>query len=267
MYVLHAWKSSLQIFIPSNFKLFVMVTAKTFLTMLKPYIKYGWPFMLIVSFEVGLLTQLVDQEMLQALLQGAASYNVYAAAIVAFLVYALSLDFCNFLVALCARPSVDQKSCAYVRRYTRRYFLGYILLNIFFTVLSILLGIQRLGQGFEFKYHSNVTGSGFIEGPVQHFMVLLWFVTNIFAILFYLDLGGSFTSLFKSVWFACKMTFYNLPFVAIVAGVLLIGARLGDDYIPILSYLHVILYPILFCFITTNYTKKVHDQARLYQGA
>ena len=265
MYVLHAWKSSLQILIPRNFKLFLLVTLKTIMSTFKSYLKYGWPFILIVGFGMGMFVSLNKPEFIEAFREGTISDTTYWLLAAFLLVFILAYVFSNFLVAIFARPSVDQKNCAYLRAFTWRYFMGYILLNTFFMIVYGILSTDWSQVGADMWQEQLVTTT--MPGNlVQHFFVLVWYITNLFGILFYLDLGGSFSSIFKSIWFAIKMTFYNVPFVAIVAGVLLLGARIGDDYVQILSYLHIILYPLVFCFITTLYTKKVHDQARLYQG-
>ena len=44
MYLIHAWKESLKLFIPANFKLFSLVYLKTLLSAYRCYFKYGWPF-------------------------------------------------------------------------------------------------------------------------------------------------------------------------------------------------------------------------------
>ncbi len=268
MYVLHAWKSSLQIFIPSNFKLFLLVTLKTIVSTFKKYLKYGWPFILTGAFFAGIVLSFDKSfdntsELMAAIKESQMPKAWLGLLAIGGLVALLSYIFCNFLVAIFARPSVDQKNCAYMRTFTTRYFLGYLLLNFFFAIVTVLL---RVNWPLVLAGVSSLEIAEFPVSAPQHFLEILWYITNLFGILFYLDLGGSFSSVFKSLWFAIKMTFYNLPLVAIIAGVLLLGARIGDDYLQILSYLHLILYPFLFCFMATLYTKKVHDQARLYQG-
>ncbi len=268
MYVLHAWKSSLQILIPRNFKLFLLVTLKTIMSTFKSYLKYGWPFILIVAFGWGIIISLNTPEVLLAFKEGSVSAPWYSLGIsllvsIGLLVVFFAYVLCNFLVAIFARPSVDQKNCAYMRKFTRSYFLGYLLLGLFFAIVSIVLSVKFPGPE---EIYFSLNEGGIPENIFQHFLVIVWYITNLFGILFYLDFGGSFLSIFKSIWYAIKMTFYNLPFVAIIAGVLLLGARIGDDYLEMLAYLHLILYPFLFCFMATLYTKKVHDQARLYQG-
>jgi len=252
MYVLHAWKSSLQILVPSNFKLFLLVTLKKIMSTFKSYLKYGWPFILIVAFGTGMAMLFNEGKLIFAFKQEDISALVYVLAVIGMYVYLFAYAFCNFLVAIFARPSVSQKNCAYMRTFISRYFIGYILLNFLFVIIS--------------AQFAATTYSGMPDNIVQHFLVLLWYITSLFGVLFYLDLGGQFGSIFKSIWFAIKMTIYNLPLVALAAGVLLLGARIGYDQMQIFSYLHLIVYPFLFCFFTTLYTKRVHDQARLYQG-
>lgn len=257
MYVLHAWKSSLAIFIPSNFKLFLLVTLKKIMSTFKSYLKYGWPFILMYSFVagVGILFSFNNSEVLDTIRQGLWYWLI----VVSLLIGWMSFIICSFLVAIFARPSVDQKNCAYMRSFARRYFLGYLLLNLLFNCLFLIMNSL-----LSIKYHGTET-MHFSFDVIRYFLIKVWYIINLIGILFYLDLGGGFFSIFKSVWFAVKMAFYNLPFVVIIAGLLLVS-HIGCDYIKVISYMQLILYPILFCFIATLYTKKVHDQARLYQG-
>jgi hypothetical protein len=90
-------------------------------------------------------------------------------------------------------------------------------------------------------------------------------VFNIFAVLFYLDLNRAFITIPQAIWFAIKMGFYNLPFVFIITAVVS-GLLAFISYLPMVRLIHLFIYPLLFCVVTNYYTKKVHDQARLYQG-
>ena len=261
MYVLHAWKSSLQLFKPSNFKLFLLVTLKSLKSTYQKYLKYGWPFLLFIVLSMGVVYkfQEVYYTIIEAIQQG-----LRTTADVAWifgmcgymLLLALAVNFCTFLVSIFARPSVDQKNYAYMRSYIKKYFVWYVLQSLLYIFM------------FQFFYQLCIYWVAKVGLDYFYLvrMVLLgryMYVANVFSVLFLLDLGGGFKSFIKSIWFGIKMTFYNLPFVLIVVVVLYMSTRFVNTSFIIEPF----IYPLWFCFIANYYTKKVHDQARLYQGS
>ena len=85
-------------------------------------------------------------------------------------------------------------------------------------------------------------------------------------LLFFIDFGGGFTTMFKAIWYALKMFFYNLPFFF-----LFLALVLGVTYsiTPFMYYLvsfEIFIFPFWVCVLSVYYTKKVYNQARLYQG-
>lgn len=288
MYVLHAWKSSLQLFKPSNLKLFALVTLKNTINTYKNYFKYGWPFLLAAYAAIGLMAYMqagVFALRDQLIAQGASEMaiaNVLAEEAVKIgalcILLLMPLTFlCRIIAIAFARPSVDKKNCVYMRTYLKRYWWRMILQGLISLVLLLLVfltlfyvplwlrygvhGAQLVVDAYKYWSYTSLYGrlfTSFINGLV--------YVPQIFSLFFLLDLERSFRSLFVSVWFGIKMVFYNLPFV-IIASIVLIPVH---SYVQLPMYLggaiNVLIYPLIFCFIGTYYTKKVHDQARLYQG-
>jgi len=251
MYVLHAWKSSLQLFKPANLKLFLLVTLKLLKSTYKRYFTYGWPFLLFIGLS-GLIYNLVDGMgkyfgILEAMSQGWYT-SVDIIWIIGILCYALllmlAMMLCTFLVSIFARSSVDQKNYAYVKQYTKKYFAWYVLQSLLYFFLMIV---------------------GFVGGysvGIEYFLLYIMYIESAFSVLFLLDLGGGFNSFAKSIWFGIKMAFYNLPFVCIMALLLYTTSLL---HVP--GVITTLIYPLWFCLVANYYTKKVHDQARLYQGS
>jgi hypothetical protein len=262
MYVFHAWKSSLELFLPNNLYLFCLVTLKLIRDGLKTYFKYVWPFFIITIVSLFMAYYSVD-------VYGRVLHNehwighlgqrtaVMVALSVIYIMIQLCYAFCSFLIALSVRPSVDKKNCAYMRRYTKKYFVGYLLLQ---TVFFMLLAIPFCALTSSVCCILDLDLST-VYTPHYYLFV----VFNIFAVLFYLDLNHAFITIPQVIWFAIKLGFYNLPFVLIVtAGAS--GLLCLISYLPVMRIMHLFIYPLLFCVVTNYYTKKVHDQARLYQG-
>lgn len=260
MYVFHAWKSSLELFLPKNLSLFLLVTLKLIRDGLKTYFKYGWPFFIVALvglfmtfYSVDIYGRILHNEQLAQHL-GERSVVMIAVSL-GYLLVQLCYALSSFFVALSMRPSVDKKNCAYMRKYAKKYFFGYLLLQaLFFMFFMIPFCLIS----------SSICCSLDIDFTVSQYYLSV--VLNILATLFYLDLNRSFVTIPKAVWFSIKMGFYNLPFVAIVtltASALLHVLSLCP---PIIRVLWLLVYPLLFALVTNYYTKKVHDQARLYQG-
>lgn len=262
MYVLHAWNSSLQLFLPSNLKLFLLVTLKSIKSTYTTYIKYGWPFLgLIIG---GFFGSYYMQDTYRTIIHNAQlgeriwqdTALVYGMTLLLLLLQLL-YQLCVFLIALSARPSVDKKDCAYMRSFVQKYFLGYLILKsvLFLSWVTITMGL----------FHICFVGAAFCA--TSPFIYYLFGQITLFATLFFLDLGCRFVTIPKAIWFSIKMIFYNLPFVVIVTTSITALAYVFGNFIEAIYVIYLFVYPLLFCFMTNYYTKKVHDQARLYQGS
>ena len=260
MYVFHAWKSSLELFLPKNLSLFLLVTLKLIRDGLKTYFKYVWPFFIVTL--VGLLMTFYSVDVYGRILHNEQLAQhldertvVMIAVSLGYLLVQLCYALCSFFVALSMRPSVDKKNCAYMRTYTKKYFMGYILLQallfVFFMVPFCFIS-------------SGVCCSVDIDVTVSQYYFFVIF--NIVATLFYLDLNRSFVTIPKAIWFSIKMCFYNLPFVTIMSLIVSVFLYVLSLCPPIVWVLWLLIYPLLFALVTNYYTKKVHDQARLYQS-
>lgn len=255
MYVFHAWQSSMQLFKPSNLKLFGLVVLKSIKSTYEKYGKYGWPF--IAAAVVGSVFVSYNQEKLYLLISSSGAAGNMGQLFVWFaisLLVLLMISYCTFLVALFARTSVDKKDVAYVKKYTKKYFVWYILFHIFYAFFLGSLCVSI----FNCCAHLSPSPLPFYMMPALR---MFFYVAHIFAILFLLDLKAGLKGLIKSIWFGFKMAFYNMPFTAVAA--LLI--YLIDSTIC-MSFFSVLLYPLWFCTLACYYIKKVQDQSRLYQG-
>lgn len=253
MYLLRSWKDSLSLFLPSNFKLFFLVTVKCIVQVYKDLFKYFWWLILAVG--------IIDFWWLSFAIRTADYFIIH------YGMYTLSIVIANsistillgiwllyyFVIYLTARPSLKPKGYEYYREYGI-YF-------IYFILLSVIAGAMR--------HMSKVFSSGFHTFDLV--IYLSPFLT--FTILFLLDSDGRFSSACKSIWRGFKMWWYNLPFCITAYTIFWLISYLlfwlvlqifGPKSILLSPIVSALLVPIPLTFLNNFYIKRLHDQFTLY---
>lgn len=267
-----AWRDSLTILQPKNFKLFFLVTLKSMVDTFKVWIKYFWWLILIQWASPGLW------------------FRFFGSSFLFF--YAMWLNFFNLLflvsILLAARPSVAIKNCAYFRSYIWR------IIYILPVSIPMHIGADYLMHTMFRPYVSEATTLtlGLIATTLL-IGILNWSV-KVYIInyaLFVLDTDGSIMQTLKSLLYAAKMIAYNYPFYIIVyfidavirsADHLLwynIATMGGAENMYAISspigfqalwYVRMFIYGLftlfMYCLLVNFYIKKLHDQFTLYFG-
>jgi hypothetical protein len=275
MQLLSAWRDSLTLFKPGNFKLFCLVTLKSLGMTYKVWLKYwGWLVGLYVVLRVMdvvpdlhfaqvVFSQPIRQLFWYGTTVVGVSVSLLAAMSVLVVVIYLSLY-------LSTRPSVAIKDGAYFKHYFINWHLIYVLL--------FLVGIALLSLGLEkllAAHHSDVVFMGAIV-----IQMLLFFVAPFF-ILFLCDSDASLFEACKSVWRAFVMAFYNVPWcivMAVLLWLITIGLHVAHDALAVgalgasgqyRAYGDTIidvlfLLPLIANVATNFYIKKLHEQFGVY---
>jgi len=300
MVLLQAWKESLIIFLPKNFKLFLLVTLKSIgqayttlftdagLFLLLGLASYLYSFMIIPILVVLIMSRIPSLQIhitrfwiATALVSVGIIAGLWVADMAIMRLYGplfseameyleyfllkIQLGYTPFIMYLAVRPSVFKKNHSYFARYHRFFFP--IVLSLLF--LELLLDFSScFGRAVQV-----VVGS--CDAIIIFSPLILFFV------LFFLDTGGDLKSLLGRLWSsalrAVKMVFYNIPFCLVVSLVYffaqdfivsMIDSNL-DQY-PLVenisSVVVKLLYPIPLCFMANYYIKKVHEQLTVYFG-
>ena len=297
MNLLPAWRDSLTLFQPKNFKLFFLVTLKTMVDTFKVWIKYFW---WIWALKIVYVAELLP-------IPYPAEFFIAHP-----LFYALIPSYHNiFLVTilLAARPSTALKNCAYFRSYFWRALLMIFLFSLADVIVTVIIMGPHLGaEATNVRAMSNYIfgslevvmtllmirspevsatfllrrGAFFYEYAVLLTHVVIMWGTITYS-LFLFDSDGSIKSFFKSWIHAVKMMLYNLPFYIIaLVGLVIIPAYpyvfIGIDLLEpshglwyyfvgaVWGVLITLLSLFTICFLTNFYIKKLHDQFTLYFG-
>jgi hypothetical protein len=269
-----AWRDSLTILQPKNFKLFFLVTLKTMVDTFKVWIKYFWwlPLIEFVMPYVWVSIYGVPRFFSNPWLSIAASLLMSM------------LWFVSILLA--ARPSVAIKNCAYFRSYIWRI--------IYIAPVSILMDMVTSYAMGKFFYPYIGTASGMsvsLAAAVFLMGVINWSV-KVYIIdyaLFVLDTDASIKQVFKSLLYALKMVVYNYPFY-IVLYIVHAAIKMGQHVLfqqievwyyratmepvsiilMVIHYSNVLIFGLLtfflYCLLINFYIKKLHYQFTLYFG-
>jgi hypothetical protein len=241
MYFLRSWKDSLSLFLPSNFKLFFLVTIKCIIQAYKNLFKYFW----WLIFATGAVDFWFSRYALNSRSHTVVVLSALAVVVVWFVYY--------FMVYLTIRPSIKPKGYEYYTEYGI-YFL-YFALYSFITYI-----IRYLHQLAWYPYITE-----------DLLIYLSPFLT--FCILFLLDSDGSFSSACKSIWRGLKMWWYNLPFCTVAYTIFWLISYLlfmivlqifGAKSFLVSPIVSALLAPIALCFLNNFYVKRLHDQFTLY---
>src|SRR5579872_2247041 len=181
MQLLAAWKDSLTIFKPDNFKLFTLITLNSLVKSYQVWLRYwGWLAILYflfhaISFRIGFI-------------------------LIPFLIYV------SFFLSV--RPSVK------IKNYT--YFAEYAVRSCY-VILFLAIWLVALGNLISVKLQSTPTGTIYSMEPSSGFICAALFdlIVSGFYTLFIFDSRGAWQDAFASIWRALKMFLFNLPFCLI----------------------------------------------------
>ncbi|MFI5333206.1 MAG: hypothetical protein ACHQVS_03845 [Candidatus Babeliales bacterium] len=303
MQLLSAWKESILLFKPSNFKLFLLVTLKSFIDTLKVWFRYWWwligvvlvaPYLIcgLLDYTFPLTGQwLVGYETIFFMRQGfwaifvGTSFSRDALLIspeTAFMIRMvvgvsvtclLSLLYTSLYLSV--RPSVAIKNWGYFKNYGKHalyIFAWFLLLPQTFIITDYVFGLASwplviILAGISFVIISSIS---------------LLYIT------FLLDSDASLKQVALSVLRAIKMTVYNLPFfiltllmffilylIVLAPGILLNPIEiLGGSLVTFQRWFYILyiakdifIILLLACFFVNYYIKKIHDNYSLYFGS
>lgn len=241
MTLVQAWTDSLSLFKPKHLQLFVMVSIKSILDAYKLYVKYCWPFLLMI-----LVLFFIAPDYVTAYSNGDNSNLLYYATLlgIAVIIYGLLFLAACFMT----RPSIFQKDC----KYLRIQFFKILPYWCVWGLIWLFIVMQKL----------------FWNILLPLFIVSSYSSWYIFSVLFFADSDGGVKNFFLAMWQACKMIIYNLPLLAVMSFCFDVPIILLNIFffIPALTktVIGAFLMPIGVCVYANIYIKKVHDQFDLY---
>ena len=251
MQLLQSWKESLSLFIPKNFKLFILVTLKSALETYSLLFYYFWWLILItLAFDIGCYWP-------ECVLVGTPWELVKKA-------LELMLGFALFMLV---RPSVSLKRWGYFIEHSKKMFFGFAGFVAAFPFLRRYL--------YRFVGYLPSTGLlGYVSAFLNTMLTNSWLYvapTFVFATLFYFDSDGSIESFFLSFYRGVKMLVFNLPFVLVslvgmwvfMGGIQWIARTFWTD--PLVGrYLFFSFMPFMVSYFKSMYIKRLHDRFELY---
>lgn len=250
MYFLRSWKESVAVFLPKNFKLYLLVTIKNTMETYGNLIYYFWWLILLAFvFEVGCYYP-------ECLLVGPVWEFVEASLTIAL----------SFVLLMLVRPSVRSKGFFYFEQHARKTFIGFTLMYFAFDFIrarvgnGVLLLISRLyGQTIMHASLGQLASFIYQQSP---FIMLPPFI---FSVLFYFDSNGSIKSWFVSIVRGFIMFIYNFPF-CLISVIGCFGLWHGLQWLsPNYGiYLFFSFIPFVVSYFRTMYVKRLHDQFSLY---
>lgn len=250
LYLLQSWKESLSIFLPKNFKLFLLVTLKSAFELLANLFYFFWWLLLSVFiFLVG------------------GHYPAWATAgMLWFFIGNLLMLALVFVWFMLVRPSVLPKGYSYFKQHIRKTAVGFLGLYFIFDIVRSLL----LALPLQMILRSLITGA--VLNPIYiylrfrlDFVPFIIFPPFVYAVLFYFDSDGGLRSWLLSIARGFVMYIYNLPFCLLsmffVFLLWLSTAWMLHEYS---WYLLWLLVPLVLSYFKNMYVKRVHDQFNLY---
>lgn len=281
MFLLRSWQESLKLFLPSNFKLFMLTVLKSAVETYGYLVYYFWWLILIFAvFFIGSMN--VDTELLAFMPAEWMGSILWITGVLLWLV-----------LILIVRPSLREKGPTYFKYAIKKNILG------FFAYIFLWSHARfYIGNMFMFLLHQ----MGLLEQRVAYIpvltdilqfkgMFLFWYISMLyfwmplillpaflFSTLFFADSEGSIGEWFRSVWRAVKMVLYNWPFcfLSLVVflctsiAILMISYSLTRSVISVTEYFSaasIVFYCLIPCMVTyfkNFYIKRVHDQFKLY---
>jgi hypothetical protein len=278
MYLLRSWQESLKLFLPSNFKLFMLTVLKSAVETYGYLMYYFWWLVLIFALLfIGSMN--MDPELLAVM---PAEWMGSILGVTGMLLW--------LVLILIVRPSLREKGPVYFKQSIKKNILG-------FFAYVVLWSYARFYIGNIFMYL--LYQVGLLEQHIAHIPILsdivqfkgmffFWYISMLyfwmplillpgflFSVLFFADSEGSLREWLRSLWRAVKMVVYNWPFIFLSLVVfLLIGIALlmffyslrhaVAEYFSAASIIFFCLIPFIVTYLKNFYIKRVHDQFKLY---
>jgi hypothetical protein len=253
LHLIRSWKESLSIFLPKNFKLFLLVTLKSSAELCGNLFYFFW-WLLLATF-VFLIGGYYPAWILTGVIWLIAG-NLLIAALV-------------FVLGMLARPSVLPKDYPYFKQHIKKTAVGFLGIYILFDIVRAFL----LNVSVYMILQSLLTGAtGLFLKPLYiyvnfrlSFVPFMVFPPFLFVALFYADSDGSVKSWLMSFLRGLAMYIYNLPF-CFVSNILFFivwfcFAQLSFEFSLYLLWLFV---PVMLCYFKNMYVKRLYDQFNLY---
>lgn len=283
MHILQSWKDSLTVLKPESLKLFALVTLKSILETYKTlFTKFWW---LIIGY---IIIDLCMDSLASILAFPFIAMGGLLIDLNPFVwITDLGYVFLAYLIFMIARPSVDQKNWAYIKKYWCHAFYFFVI-NIIFTFIS--------GNRFGLEI-DDATGISYMLLPTFSFIRAVFLISPfivtgplyIFLNAFIFDTKASLNSVFLSCVRAVKMCIYNYPFCAIgfislyylnvmwdwlvflflrLLNIPIVQVVNGEYIIltsmHIIKYTSILFWPIPICFLINFYIKRLHEQFTVY---
>ena len=250
MYMLHSWKSSLNLFKPSNLKLFFLALIKLVTTQYMKYLKYAAiPIVCLFTMKYTAF--------------GTSFKGTRIGFLLISQMQAILSFICVIVAVLLMRPSVEKKDRAYVVSYMRYYLSSWIALFFIWIFISTLISFIF----FEVLLWMNP--AEMMTTIIRKNILWYWlYVMSIFngmylmlTLFFFTQLEAKLVNVVRSYWLALKFMVYNVPFF-IALGLLMFVLSSCIKVIYTGSY--QLLLPIYCAMMSLYYTKKIHEQSFLY---
>lgn len=257
--LLKSWADSLKVFIPGNFKLFFLVTLKSFLEGGKVFLKYFWWLLLLAGGLFYLFKSTLG-------FSGLVPISPYLFLTVrAFWAWVMPFTLIFFWIAS-IRPSIGIKDGSYFLRYAT-YFVSLIVsMSIVF-----LSGVTVTALLFTLFPNTELVGLALYHGVTT--------LLSCYVLFFLLESDGSLRSVFNVLKQALMFIVYNLPGLIIFGGLFIaVSLLVGPVAVSAVSsvsnmsfaaayafYIGSLLFQfIALCFLHNYFIKRVHDHSELY---
>lgn len=183
--------------------------------------------------------------------------------------FVVAFAILKYIIILFARPTLKKKDRHYIMAKGLSYLPSVVLTTLLYGLSRALVSALVLFGYLIFHFDNKLFFPSYLFGlrTLGNVWLFLW----TWIMLFLLDSDRSIRACFKSVWFAYKMAFFNLPItlflVSFLMGFYKIISFIGMYFSSVEQDLvYVFLYPTVIALITTIYIKRVHDQCNLYLG-
>lgn len=252
------WAQTLRLFFPENFKLYLLVSLKTFFRSTKKFfICFWWLLLLWASCRLQIVRNFIlHNEPLQIF------GKTFSPRFFDDLLLACVMIVILICVILTVRPSITEKNCRYYISQMGAYRIpAYIIIFFLFNliqpqlsklaygqIVSGLLTLIPLNWSFVFAYLLSGNTIGLLHLGASNFALSPLFI---YALLFLLDAQPNFGSIFTSIINSVKLLIYTYPWSLFFSALFLLS-KLGlvmlsgafFNYID-MSFYHVVNENIL----------------------
>ncbi len=248
--IVKSWVDSLKIFIPANFKLFALVTLKSFIDGAKVFFSgIFWTGLLcgILAICLQMIGGIIPSIWPNS--QTALQLYYYVAIVSSFIVMLSGYIF-QFGWLASIRASVDKKDWAYIKK--------------FLWMLPVMIGIW-LVFWFLFNYIAHYSDS-FVASLLIFtlFMIVAWI-----TIFFFIESGRTVKEFFQSFWRMIIFVVCNLPGLAVFCFLyaIILGVQPHAEAVSlriIISFVQTVISMIGVCALYNYFIKRFHDHSELY---